>query len=89
MEPKATSDPRISEKVNAAEVDGEIVLIDPDSEEFIGLNKVGSFVWKSLENGLAIEEIVAKLEREYGNGTIREDVSRFVEKMRGRNLLVG
>lgn len=55
----------------------------------ITLNGSGAFLWRTLERGASEEELVSALLAEYevAEETARNDVKKFIEKMREANLL--
>ena len=55
----------------------------------ITLNGSGAFLWRTLESGASEEELVSALLAEYevAEETARNDVKKFIEKMREANLL--
>jgi hypothetical protein len=43
------------------EVDGEILVLDPERDQVHQLNASASLIWRHYDNGAEIEEIVKKL----------------------------
>lgn len=68
--------------------DGAAVL-DAVSGTISTLNPTGAFIWRALELGEGVEEIVAALARETGERpeTIRLDVNNFMAALREHKLL--
>lgn len=69
-----------------------VVAVGKASEEFhgiINLNKVASFLWKSLEKDIEEDELVKKLMLEYDVdiNVAKEDVHIFINKLKEHNLL--
>ena len=56
---------QISPEVLFQEVAGEIVLLDLRSENYFGLDEVGTRIWRLLETGINSGEIVQILLQEY------------------------
>ena len=55
----------VSSDVLAQEVAGEIVLLDLNSEQYLGLNEVGARVWQLLEESIGLEVIFGILREEF------------------------
>lgn len=75
--------------VLAAHLDGEAVLLDMDSKDYFRLNDTAAFVWKRLERGMGLGEIVAELCSEYDveEEQAQAAVERLLEELRSRGLL--
>ena len=54
-----------SDKVLFQEVGGEAVLLDLDSEQYFGLDQVGTRIWDLLDGQSALEHVHATLCAEY------------------------
>ena len=55
----------VSSDVLFQEVSGETVLLDLDSEQYFGLDAVGTRIWSLLKEGRAVREMVETLLAEY------------------------
>ena len=75
--------------VVAAEVDGEIVALNPDMRTCYGLNKVGSRVWKLIAEPSRVRDICTVLVREYDvdQATCELQVLKLLEELRGEKLV--
>ncbi len=75
---------KFSDTVFAQEVDGEMVLLDMNSENYFGLDKVGSSIWQAIEaeNG-ALDRVLEVLLEEYDveEDLLKADLMVFVEKL--------
>lgn len=49
----------------SAEVDGELVALDPENGVCFGLNRVASRIWTLLESPVSVDQICAVLTDEY------------------------
>lgn len=60
-----------------------------DFSGIINLNEVGAFIWKQLENGTTMEELIKAVTAEYevSEEIAAKDANAFVEKLRGADLL--
>ena len=56
---------RIPKDVLFQEVGGETVLLDLESEQYFGLDEIGTRIWALLGEGRSSEDIVAVLLDEY------------------------
>ena len=75
------------------EIAGEIIVV-PSGDELnlnmmITLNDTGRFLWKHLEIGINMNDLVQAMLEEYDvdEQTARTGAERFVEKLRERNFL--
>lgn len=48
-----------------AEVDGELVMLDPRTSNYFGLDGVGHRIWELLEEPTTVDAMVSKLVSEY------------------------
>jgi hypothetical protein len=71
----------LSPGVLSQEVDGETVLLDMNSENYFGLDEVGTRIWQLLSEKKTIRQVVDKLLDEYhaDEFTLKEDVAEFVQ----------
>lgn len=55
----------------------------------ITVNETGTFIWKMLEKGAEIDEIISALAKEcsVNEDEIRDEVISFVEKLKGEGLV--
>ncbi len=70
-------------------VDGEAVLLDTQSEEFIGLNEVATRMWECLVQGNTLGETARELEAEYevDSEQLRSDLLKFIDTLVERQIL--
>jgi hypothetical protein len=75
--------------VVAAEVDGEIVALNPDMRTCYGLNKVGSRVWKLIAEPRRVGDICTSLVREYDvdQATCERQVLKLLQELHGEELI--
>ena len=55
----------ISSEVLSQEVDGETVLLDLESENYFGLDEVGTRIWQLLKDGNGLQTVFNTLLGEY------------------------
>jgi hypothetical protein len=73
-----------------AEVDGEIVMLDPSSSDYFGLADVGARIWELCVQPQSVESLVAVLVDEYDvdADTCAAEVGAFVADLESSGLLV-
>ena len=57
--------------VFAQEVDGETVLLDMDSENYFGLDEVGTVIWQAMQEHTNLKDVLAVLLEQYD---VKEDI---------------
>ena len=79
----------ISSDVLAQEVSGEMVLLDLDSEQYLGLNDVGARVWQLLEENKDLMTIFKKLREEYDvdASLLENDLIHLITDMHGAGII--
>lgn len=79
----------VSSRVVGTELDGEFVMLDPDSGNYYGLNEVGSVVWRLLATPRRLDEIVAHVcaTFEVAPERCRADVERLLADLAARQLV--
>jgi hypothetical protein len=72
-----------SDTVFAQEVDGEMVLLDMNSENYFGLDSVASDIWRLLGEGKSVGETYAALLEIYDveEEQLRADLEAFIQKL--------
>jgi hypothetical protein len=73
----------ISEAVFAQNVDGEMVLLDMNSENYFGLDGVATDIWQLLSEGKTLEEMYSALIEMYEveEVQLKEDLETFIQKL--------
>jgi Coenzyme PQQ synthesis protein D (PqqD) len=71
-----------------AEVDGEVVALDPARGACYGLNRVGSRIWSLIETPMTIGRVCSALQREYvvPERQCEREVIELVEALIGEGL---
>ena len=71
------------ETVFAQEVDGEMVLLDMESENYFGLDEVGTSIWQAMQENETLKEVLSVLLEQYEveEEMLVNDLSVFVEKL--------
>jgi hypothetical protein len=70
---------------------GDGVLVDLNTKRYYQLNETATFVWKALEQGRSVEEIVTEMTSVYDVSPehAAESLNRVLQEFRTRKLLEG
>lgn len=79
----------VADRVVGTELDGEFVMLDPDSGNYYGLNEVGSAVWRFLASPRRLDEVVAHVcdGFEVTPERCRADLDRLFTELVARRLI--
>lgn len=79
----------ISKDVLFQEVGGETVLLDLGSEQYFGLDAVGTRIWQLIGEGAAPPAVVDVLLDEYevDRATLERDVAELLGRLREAGLI--
>jgi hypothetical protein len=79
----------ISDEVLFQEVSGETVLLDLDSEQYFGLDAVGTRVWQLIGAGATAEAVVDTLLEEYEveRDELAADVAELLDRLAEAGLI--
>ncbi len=77
-----------SETVFAQEVDGEMVLLDMNSENYFGLDEVGTAIWQAMQESGSLEEVYRAMLEQYDvePEVLEKDLLDFVQKLNDSGL---
>ncbi len=80
---------RIPETVLVSEVGGEAVLLDLQSEQYFGLDEVGTNIWQALAQTDSIQAAYEKLLAKYDVDAeqLRQDLAAMLEKLTSAGLV--
>jgi ornithine carbamoyltransferase len=72
-----------AETVFAQEVDGEMVLLDMESENYFGLDEVGTAIWQAMQEYGNLQEVLIALLEQYDveAEVLEHDLEAFVNKL--------
>ena len=72
-----------ADTVFAQEVDGEMVLLDMESENYFGLDEVGKAIWQAMQEHGTLQEAFDDLLKQYDveAEVLEHDLSDFVGKL--------
>jgi hypothetical protein len=81
--------PAIEETVAWADLEGESVLLNVLEGLYFGLDEVGTMIWKLVSEGLAADQIVARLleEFEVAPEQLEGDVADFLLTLEAKKLI--
>lgn len=79
----------VAGQVVGTELDGEFVMLDPDSGTYYGLDEVGSAVWRFLASPRRLDEVVAHVCAgfEVTPERCRADLDRLFTELAARRLV--
>ena len=87
---KGTVVPVRSPSASFAEIDGSVVLYDPDRDEVTRLDQVASVVWSCIDDRATIDELVADLAEGFAADPelVRADVVDLTTRLREAGLII-
>lgn len=73
----------------AAEVDGELVLLDVEQGVYYGLNPVGARLWELMQDPISVQALVDKIAEEYSVNRSRchSDIVNIVQDLLHHGLV--
>jgi hypothetical protein len=80
----------ISENALSQEVNGEIIILDFESESYYTLDAVGTKFWQLFTDSDSAETVIQQLVKIYtvDETALRRDVTKFVEELVEEGLLI-
>ena len=78
-----------ADTVFAQEVDGEMVLLDMNSENYFGLDAVGTDIWQAMQEKATLQEELEVLLDQYEveEEVLKKDHVSFVENLEESGLV--
>ena len=78
-----------SDTVFAQEVDGEMVLLDMKSENYFGLDEVGTSIWQAMQEDGGLQSVLNTLLEQYDveEEVLKNDLIIFVERLEESGLI--
>ena len=72
-----------ADTVFAQEVDGEMVLLDMNSENYFGLDEIGTAIWQAIQEKETLQEVFELLLEQYDvePDLLKKDLLAFVNKL--------
>ena len=79
----------ISEEVICQVLEDESVLLDLASENYLGLDGVGTRIWQLIDGGETLQSIVATVLDEYDSDedTVIRDLDKFLHDLQAQGLI--
>ena len=76
-------------RVEWREIDGEVVVLDPEASKYLAGNRTAAALWSKLAAGATREELVAELLHRFDvdRETAARDVDAFIRDLGERGLL--
>ncbi|WP_461425188.1 PqqD family peptide modification chaperone [Gymnodinialimonas sp.] len=74
----------------AAEMDGEVVMMDIEKGSYFSMNAVGSHVWAALETPKTYEGVVADVIDSFDapdQGQVSADITAFLDMLLSKGLV--
>ena len=79
----------VSETVFTQKIDEEMVLLDMESENYFGLDEVGTDIWQAMQEKETLKEVLEVLLEQYEveAEVLERDLSEFVDKLVNSGLV--
>ena len=79
----------ISDEVICQVLDDESVLLDLASENYLGLDEVGTRIWQLIDDGETMRSVVATMLDEYDTNedTLVGDLDKFLNDLQAQGLI--
>ncbi len=70
-------------------VDGSVVLLDSEHQNFVGFDDIGTYIWQAIESPVLVSDLCAKLSERYAadRTVIEGDVMQFLDRLLQQNLI--
>jgi len=81
---------RVTDRFLISHLAGETVLMDKQTGDYFGINKVGTAIWELLETPSTTDQIVTKLLERYeiDEATCRIELSAFLDAIEAKKMLL-
>ena len=78
-----------SDTVFAQEVDGEMVLLDMNSENYFGLDEVGTAIWQAMQEKKRLKEVYDTMLEQYAvePEVLEKELLEFTQELSESGLL--
>jgi len=80
---------RVPDHVLSKPVDGELVLLNLENENYYGLDEVGAAMWRAIEESSTIDQAIEILNEQFDidESTLRVDLDRLLGELSDRGLV--
>jgi len=79
-----------SPTILATDMDGDLVMMNIERGEYVGLKGIGPRLWALLEQPGSVDDLVAVVTREYeiDDATCRRDIQGFLDQMIAKGMVL-
>ena len=79
-----------NEEITAANMDGEVVMMNIDTGNYYNLGRTGSVIWNLLEEPVSVESLIDKLTDIYqvGRTQCEEELQAFLTELSREGLVI-
>ncbi len=79
----------VADTVFAQEIDGEMVLLDMNIENYFGLDEIGTDIWKTVEDKKVIQDVYETLLEEFDveEEVLKKDLIDFIKELESSGLI--
>jgi hypothetical protein len=80
---------KASSRISIADLGGEAVILDPETGQYFGLNKVGLFIVERLKDERTIDALVEEVAEHFGIGReqAEADLVGFIDELQEAKLV--
>ena len=73
----------------STDVDGEEVILHPETGQYHGLNGVGTAIWGRIDDPITVTDLVSEIASAYDAPTerVRSDVEAFLRELHSQELI--
>lgn len=82
---------KIKEGLVWEEIDGKIVILDPEKGKYFNLNESATEIWKCFKNSFKKSELITKISIKYTDNqreNIEKDIGKLLESLEKKQLIV-
>lgn len=80
---------RIKKHVLWKKVDDEVVIVDPEKDDYSYLNHTGTLVWELIDGGLSVGMIRDKLKKKFKGSVpkMEKDIVQLIDSLHKKALI--
>lgn len=80
---------RRNKELLSSEMNDELVMMNLESNNYFGLNKVGKYIWEFLEEEQTLDNLCEKLTSKYDVSfeQCKSDITPFINKLKELNII--
>jgi hypothetical protein len=78
-----------AENLMSSPMDDEIVILNMDKNNYVGLDEIGARIWELLEKPCRLDDLCERLSAEFEatHEQITSDLVPFLEELKGEGLI--